>query len=116
MRLRGWLAAVALAASLTACGAASAAKIPAAPTFNAHAAEVKACRALAAWYNGNATDTLNNDPAQYAIENDSNGTPLAGPFQTWMDDMSSGNADQTLIDADNVDSICGAVGVKVLTS
>jgi hypothetical protein len=98
------LAAVISAAALaiTACG--SSAPEAASAAGNA----VAACKALAAWEGGPATDTLNDDPAGAKIAQLGAGTKFGADFKTWINDADPNAA---VPQGHQVSADCTAVGV-----
>lgn len=119
MRVRVGLAAIAVAASLAACSASHAAttKPPhtTVSTFNAHAAELSACRALEAWERGNMSGTFADDANSGPILLAANNTPLEADLQAWVDDLQGGvSVSQIMADSDRVFADCGQVGVAIL--
>ena len=74
---------------------------------------VAACKALAAWENGPATDTLNQDPARAKIAQLGAGTKFGTDFNAWMKDLLGAN--QTVAAGNQVDADCASLGVTVLS-
>lgn len=84
------------------------------PSFSDHAATLKACKALDAWENGNATDKFWQDPASAVVENDAENTPFETDLQAWVNDAMDGAPyQQTSEDADKVGADCGVVGAAI---
>lgn len=96
---------------VTGCGASQ--HHAAASSANAGGNAVAACKALAAWENGPATDTLNQDPARAKIAQLGAGTKFGADFNTWMNDPSG--ASQTVAAGNQVDADCASLGVTVLS-
>lgn len=67
-----------------------------------------ACKALAAWENGPATDQLTDDPARAKIAALGAGTKFGTDFNAWLKD--SGDT-EALLDAQKVKADCAAAGV-----
>ena len=75
-----------------------------------------ACRALGAWENGPATDTLTHDPARQKIANLGHGTQFGVDFAKWMHDGDVDNIAQSMTDATLVSQDCQAAGVPGILS
>lgn len=82
------------------------------------AATAKACRTLEAWENGNASDTLGQDPASVKIQLEAApSSKFARDFHRWLTDHPSvSNIDQSLADANRVQADCRAAGVRKIFS
>jgi hypothetical protein len=81
------------------------------PVFNIVAQTQSACNDLNIWENGNATDSLPDDPASQVILDVAARTPLEIPFGEWMNDLKIGDTDDAYLQADNVNAVCDSVGV-----
>jgi hypothetical protein len=86
------------------------------PTASPSGGAAAACRALDAWENGSANDTLFHDPARQEIANLGRGTQFGVDFAKWMHDGDSGNIDQALNDGPVVGQDCQAAGVPGVLS
>jgi len=75
-----------------------------------------ACRALGAWENGPATDSLFDDPARQKIANLGHGTQFGVDFAKWMHDGDSGSIDQAVNEGTLVGQDCQAAGVPGILS
>jgi hypothetical protein len=108
---------IVLVVLLAACGSGSHAQTPASPSFNVHAATVKACRTILAFQNGSASDTFGQDPASTTASLEAEDTPLEADLQTWVNDLQDGVPYQQIQqDADKVGADCGAVGVVLFVA
>lgn len=101
-----------LLALIAACG--SSGGHPAATHHSAPTARqltAKGCRMLLRWENGNASDTIQNDPVSLQIEAEAGSTKFGRDFAKWADSPPSLGSIPL---ADQVASDCRAAGVTGL--
>jgi hypothetical protein len=114
-RLAAGLGVLAMSGAVAACGSSSPKAAPVSAKASAAApasmSVVAACRELAQWENGNATDTLNVDLESKTISQQMAGTQFGTDFNDWMQtlDGSGGNAE---IAASGVTADCNGVGLQ----